>query len=115
MIFNDQLENVTHAHSVERAAGASSNYRTRKVLFLKQRSRVATRVSAYVEDSSTKLTDERRLPLIVRSPKNLQKEAMARRREGDKREGRKGGKGGERIRGKGTEMVREEEEFRETN
>lgn len=61
----------------------------RVVLFLKPRSRV----SAYAEDSSTELTDERRLPLIVRSPKNLQKDATARRREGDKREGREERKG----------------------
>lgn len=38
--------------------------------------RVATCVSAYAEDSSTELTDERRPPLIVRSPKNSQKGAM---------------------------------------
>lgn len=36
---------------------------------------MATRISAYAEDSSTELTDERRPPLIVRSPKNLQKGA----------------------------------------
>lgn len=68
----------------------------RVVLFWKRRSRVATRVSAYAEDSSTELTDERRLPLIVRSPKNLQKDITARRREGDKQEGRgKEGRGRE--------------------
>ena len=35
---------------------------------------MATRISAYAEDSSTELTDERRLPLIGRSPKNSQKD-----------------------------------------
>lgn len=53
---------------------------------------MATRVSAYAEDSSTGLTDERRLPLIVRSPKNSQKSAHGAHyivREDDR--GRRGG------------------------
>lgn len=83
---------------------------------------MATRVSAYAEDSSTELTDERRLPLIVRSPKNLQKDTTARRAR--RRQARGTGRGaeggggqgeGRRIRGKGTEIVRGEKEFRETN
>lgn len=53
---------------------------------------MATRVSAYAEDSSTELTDERRLPLIVRSPKNLQKDGYGAPYEKATSE-RKGGKG----------------------
>lgn len=43
---------------------------------------MATRVSAYAEDSSTELTDERRPPLIVRSPKNSKRRHAV--RAGDK-------------------------------
>lgn len=56
-------------HDVERVA---EFYRAYDFIF-KTVPRVATCVSAYAEDSSTELTDERRPPLIVRSPKNSQK------------------------------------------
>lgn len=67
-----QMEDIT------RAAGAVSNallnFIAYTILFFKSVPRVATRISAYAEDSSTELTDERRLPLIGRSPKNSQKD-----------------------------------------
>lgn len=50
---------------------------------------MATYLSAYAEDSSSELTDERRPPLIVRSPKNLQKGATpCARATGDEEEKR---------------------------
>lgn len=71
---------------------------------------MATRVSAYAEDSSTELTDERRLPLIVRSPKNLQKDTTARRTR--RRQARGTGRGAE---GGGEGAWGGEEDKRERN
>jgi len=82
ILFNyelgDQLKDTARASQHRASSWLTVEYvELSQILFLK-RSRVATHVSAYAEDSSTELTDERRLPLIVQSLKNLQKKRTRR-------------------------------------